>query len=139
MAYDDSYIDSFRRTANELSLEGCELLNRLSNKQIRENINGIGSAGMNGTLRHAIDRLNPSLVYASHLHDLFWTFQASGDDADFYTSNEQFQSNGIKMAKFLHGWYSPLRYLAILQAWQFRRILDDFGWSAYITTPHKDV
>ena len=133
MSYSDAYIDEFRLKVKELGFVGADFLETLTNDQIKRNINGIGSAGMNSTLRKALDKLHPSLVYASHIHDLQWVFVCDGSEADFLLSNEQFETNGVIRAKSLHGWWNPIRYLAIRSAKRFRKILDEFGYSAYVS------
>lgn len=139
MKYTDHYIDRFREVAHKLNFRNANLLDMLTYDEIRENINGIGSASMSPTLRKAIDKLHPSLVYPSHMHDLQWVFLCDGGEVDFYASNDDFQYNGILMSKYLHGWYNPTRYIAIHNAKVFRRILDDFGYGAYLVSPRHNI
>lgn len=131
MRYNDAYINDVRDLAEKLELNGHDVLKRLTNAQIRKCINGIGSEAMPKVVRKALDALHPSLVIASHCHDCQWQYDCDGGRADFLRTNADFERNGIIMAKYLYSWYNPARYIAILNARRYRKILDDFGWPAY--------
>ena len=135
MKYSIERIRKIRKTAVELNLIGADKLEKLTDEEIISMANGIGSANMPNVLRNAITKLHPSLEIPAVIHDISWTM-SDGSKEWFLKSNEEFEQNGIIMAKHLHAWYSPLRYLAIHKARQFRKILDEFGESAY-NTCHK--
>lgn len=132
MRYSDKYIIAFRDTVSRLDLRGKDLIFSLTIDQIRAAINGIGSEGMHSTLRKALDRLHPSLVYPSHIHDCQWQYSMEKSVEDFKSTNADFEHNGELMVYDLYKWYNPLRYVALYKARQFRGILDTFGWSAYL-------
>ena len=134
MKYDDAYIEQFRKDAIKIGLYGVEMLDMLSNDQIRDNINGIGSAIMPQAIRTMLDHLNPCLIYPSHIHDLEWVFMCDGGVSGFYESNWHFGENGIMVAKWMYGWWRPARYVAIGKAKEGRRILDAWGMDAYVAT-----
>lgn len=122
-------IDEYRRLADELELEGREMLN-LPDETIIASANGIGCASMPDALRNALDALHPSLILPSVIHDLQWEF-SDGSHEQFHSSNEAFGRNGKKMADYNHVWYSPARYIVRHKSTQFRRILEMFGWKPY--------
>lgn len=139
MKYDDAYIDKFRKDAIAIGLYGVEMLDMLTNDEIRENINGIGAACMPQVIRTLLDNLNPCLVYPSHIHDLEWVYMCDGGISGFYESNWHFLENGIMVAKWMYGWWRPARYVAIGKAKEARRILDSWGFEPYVSTIRKTL
>ena len=139
MKYTGEYIADFRAACDRLHLKGADLIASLSDEQIIADVNGIGSASMPAALRRALDSLHPSLVYASHIHDLAWTYRRESTWKYFRESNADFESNGIIIAKDRYSWWDPRRWLAIRSAKNLRAILDQWGYDNFLKTKTKTV
>ena len=119
-----------RKEADEAGLEGADLLRSLPDDVIMEVCNGIGPEWFPPVLRTAIDKLHPSLIVVSMIHDLMY-YLGDGSEEKFREANRIFRSNGYKMAKYNYGWYNPIRYKVTWDSWKFGNICDDFGRLAY--------
>ena len=135
MKYDAEYIKRFRETVKRLHLRGEAEVEALDDGQIRTAINGVGSAGMPPGVRAVLDVLNPTMIYASHLHDIHWHHYNAGTMEDFRESNADFEANTIAIANALYGMLNPLRYWARWKARQGHDLLNRWGWDAYTKAP----
>lgn len=121
-----NYVDK----AIALRLSGYQLLLNHTTEQILECANGIGPQAFPSKLRNIIDRLNPTVLIASIIHDLRFTY-GTGDRSDFLQANADLETNSWILAEDFYGWYNPLRYWVKFKAHEFRKACDKFGWSAY--------
>ena len=119
-----------RDNAKRLALQGGELLEMCTDKELQRICNGIGPQWFPEHLRNLIDRFNPTLRQVADLHDLMYYF-ADGSDEAFHRANAAFASNGITMAKDRYAWYDPRRYWVMLKAKEFADICDILGITAY--------
>lgn len=118
-----------RKLAYEANLDDAELL-ALPNEYLDQICNGIGAEWMPEKLRKALGKLHPSLIIVADIHDLRWFF-GKGTEEDFQDSNRKFESNGIKMAKHLYGWWNPRRYIVMMDARRYAGYLGIGGRIAY--------
>lgn len=114
-------------------LENRDILNRYSFEELTHIMNGIGADWMHPVLRDAISALNPSLVPVSLIHDVecYEAQRYGATEADFVASNRRFRRNGCRMANYRYRWYDPRRYCVKAKGWEFSRILQRFGRSAF--------
>lgn len=120
-----------RKTAKRLGLQGGELLEMCTDKELQRICNGIGPQWFPEHLRNLIDTFNPTLRQVADLHDLMYYF-ADGSDEAFHLANAAFAANGIIMAKDRYAWYDPRRYWVMLKAKEFADICESFGHIAYM-------
>lgn len=116
--------------AVKLRLAGYELLLKHTVPEILQACNGIGPESFPAWLRNSIDRTNPSLIVASIIHDLRYTY-GTGTRADFLQANADLEINGCLLAEDNYGWYNPARYWVKFKAHEFRKACDKFGWDVY--------
>jgi hypothetical protein len=119
--------------AKEQKLANCKILDKYEYDEVLSIANGIGADWMPESLRSLIDTLNPTLKAVALIHDV--EFYEGGTREQFHSSNCRFYDNGIKAAKSTYGWYNPLRYHVMWQAWKYWRLLDEFGLWAWETEP----
>ncbi len=119
--------------AKEQKLANCKVLDKYEYDEALSIANGIGADWMPESLRTLIDTLNPTLKAVALIHDV--EFYEGGTREQFYASNRRFYDNGIKAAKYTYGWYNPLRYHVMWQAWKYWKLLDEFGLWAWETDP----
>ena len=122
--------------AIKLRLAGYELLLNHSHEQILKIANGIGPESFPAELRDAIDRANPTMIVASIIHDLRYTY-GKGTTADFLQANADLEINGKLLAVDNYKWYNPIRYWVMYKAHKFRQLCDEFGWPAYLAAIKK--
>lgn len=118
------------RVAADARLENRGVLAKYADAQLAAMYNGIGPESFPAWLRAALDALHPSLAAAAFIHDVEWT-ESDGTRASFDASNARFRRNGLLLAKALHAWWSPRRYLVAFDAWRFSRACARFGWGAW--------
>ena len=117
--------------ACKLKLIGWRMLLKHTIPELGILTNGIGPENFSPRLRNLIDNLNPSILCASVLHDMRYTY-GNGTKTDFLQANADLEINADVCAEFAYGWYNPARYWVKLQAKKFKVICDDFGWDAYL-------
>ena len=116
--------------ACKLQLIGWKMLRCHTIPELGILTNGIGPENFSPRLRNLIDNMNPSILCASVLHDLRYTY-GNGTKADFLQANAELEINSNICGEFNYAWYNPVRYWVKIQAHKFKVICDDFGWSAY--------
>lgn len=130
-------IQDARRLAETLDLEGKEHLLDNSIEKILSVVNGIGPGWFPKPIRKLINKLNPSLVPVSMIHDLDWHF-ADGTEEHFKASNMRFRRNGYKIADYKYPWYNHHRYIVRFQSWEFSRVCSKIlGWMTYKALAEK--
>lgn len=133
LSSDDFY--NQRTLANYLQFD-CNYFNVVDYGAACYICNGIGAYWFPEILRKAIDALNPDLVIVAQNHDLGFSLGEESEEA-FTAINEAFKTNGYKMAKYKHPWYSALRYRTIFKAWNFARLCQKYGWKTYLNGIRK--
>lgn len=131
-----SYIDIID-LQSRLQLKGGEILFALSRDQVMSAYNGIGNESLPKAVRWTLTELNHVFELPAVIHDCHWTYYGNLTMTDFLNSNAEFEDNCIECAKFFYGWYNPLRYWYIGKAKTYHRMLNDFGWSAYMEAQQK--
>ena len=127
---DEVTLAKYIEQAIKLRLAGHELLLCHTIPEILQCANGIGPEAFPKKLRDQIDWLNPTLVCASVIHDLRYTY-GTGTKADFLQANADLEINGWLLADDNYSWYNPARYWVKFKAHEFRNACDKFGWGAY--------
>ena len=128
----ETVLAKYIQQAVRLKLAGYELLLQHTVPEILQAFNGIGPESFPSWLRNSIDRTNPTLIVASLIHDLRYTY-GTGSRIDFLQANADLEINGCILADDNYGWYNPARYLVKFKAREFRKACDKFGWSAYVS------
>lgn len=123
-------IDEARSIAQKLKLEGASLLFTTPPLLIQKICNGIGPSWFPEVIRKAIDKLHPSLVIVSMIHDLQY-YEGDGTTHCFTRANDNFRTNGYKVADWRYKWYDPRRYLARSSAKRFALLCQRLGSLAY--------
>lgn len=113
-----------------IELHDSNLLFDIDADVICDVCNGIGPEWFPEKLRSAVDKLHPSLIVVSILHDLRFYF-GTGEDEDFKDANDKFKENGYKVAKYKYAWYNPKRYIVMNTARRFGNLCQLFGRPAY--------
>ena len=114
----------------ECDLDGLELLEKYTPRELSHIYNGIGPESFPDWLREAVDALHPSLEAVALIHDVEWS-QPDKTKERFDGSNERFKENGYKVAKHNYGWWNPMRYIVMNQARRFGNYCSLFGESAF--------
>ena len=127
---DEVTLAKYIEQAVKLRLAGHELLLCHTIPEILKCANGIGPEAFPPFLRNMIDKLNPTMVCSSIIHDLRYTY-GTGTRADFLQANADLEINGWLLADDNYGWYNPCRYWVKFKAHEFRKACDKFGWNAY--------
>lgn len=129
---DEASLTKYITQAVRLNLAGHELLLKHTVPEILHICNGIGPEAFPDWLRNSIDRANPTMIVASLIHDMRYTY---GDrtKTDFLQANADLEVNGRVLADDNYKWYNPTRYWVKFKAKEFRKLCDKFGWAAYIS------
>lgn len=126
-------------TSSRLQLRGYEILFKCSREQVLEAYNGIGNDAMPAPIRWGLTKLNPPFVVPSVIHDVWWSYFSTGTAEDFLKSNVDFYENCVICTKDLYACYNPARYLYMIKAKSFHKLLDEFGWSAYMSAYQQRI
>lgn len=124
-------------TTSRLDLRGGEILFQLKRDEVMDAYNGIGNDSMPAPIRWGLTKLNPPFVIPSIIHDCWWSYYSNGTAEDFLKSNEDFYENCLICTRDSYTWYNPMRYTYMLKAKSFHKLLDEFGWSAYLEAYQK--
>lgn len=127
---DEVSLAKYIEQAVKLRLAGHELLLCRTIPEILRSANGIGPEAFPDKLRRMIDNANPTMIIASIIHDLRYTY-GTGTRADFLQANADLEINGCLLAEDNYSWYNPIRYWVKFKAHEFRKACDKFGWPAY--------
>ena len=142
MKLTEKELDRLRRIADELQLDGRELLFSHDLEYINAHCNGIGPAHWASGIRAVISKLHKSATLAAMIHDLWWDSVTDTEKAAllgaFNESNNAFERNALKLADYHYGWYNPLRYLARNEARKFHGLLDMFGYRNFLEAVAKN-
>ena len=133
LSEDDFYTQ--RNLANYLRFD-CNYYNLVEYKEACYICNGIGAYWFPEILRKAIDSLLPELIPVAHNHDIGFSLGEESKEC-FKKNNDAFKTNGYKMAKYKHAWYSPRRYRVMFCAWDFARLCQKYGWKTYLNGIRK--
>lgn len=121
----------YRQIIYENNLVGWEVLLKYTDLELTKICNGIGGTQMPKWLVFVINRLNPTLIPASILHDVQW-FDSDGTKPSFLLSNAEFEVNGILMSTQRYPrWFDMRREWVCIQALLFHKILDKFAFEHY--------
>ena len=115
--------------AEELELDGREILDRFTETELLGIYNGLGPDRFPDWLREFITSLNSIFEPAALIHDV--DFHLGGTKEDFDIANERFRENCYKIVESEYPWYSPLRYHYLFKAWRFYGYCEEFGWEGY--------
>ena len=137
--YTVEQIAVWREQAELAQLDGRQILDKYTDEELAEIFNGIGSDGFPEWLRIAISTLHPSLMAVALIHDVQWHERALIieliaeiiDRENFHESNEIFDINATKMAKFNYALLDPRRYIVEFRGWRFSKYCDlpiGFHW-----------
>lgn len=130
MKLSQSDIRELRELAAKLNLDNKERLLDTPDDIVADVCNGIGPEWFPQVIRTAIDRLHPSLVIVSVIHDLDF-YYGDGTMSDFTGANARFATNGRKVAKHRYSWFDVRRYFVIHSAKKFAAICEIAGLPAY--------
>lgn len=122
-------IQQLIRQCRDAKLEGLDTVRSFRLQELAEIYNGIGPDRFPEQIRHALDRLHPSLLPVALIHDV--QYHIGGTKKDFTASNELFKANGRRMAFFNYRWYDPRRYLVWNKARIFGNLCQAFGWKGW--------
>jgi len=125
-----------RNLANHLQFD-CNYFNIVTYSQASYICNGIGAYWMPEKIRKAINALCPDLQPVADNHDIGFAIGEETKEA-FTAINKAFRTNGFKIAKHLHPWYSWKRYRTMRQAIAFSRLCQtEIGWKTYVNGVRK--
>ena len=125
----------WKKLAKDLRFD-CNYFNVVNYNQAAYICNGIGAYWMPEIMRKAINALCEDLQPVAGCHDLGFSLGEESEEA-FTAINEAFKTNGYKMAKYKHPWYSALRYRTMFKAWNFARLCQKYGWKTYLNGIRK--
>ena len=134
-------IIELRALASQYMLEDREILDKYTDKELSCIYNGIGPEAFPAWLRVIIDKLNPSLEVVALIHDVEW-HETDHTDKTWRQTNARFRRNGQKVAKLKYGWWNPLRYRVMRQAYLFSKacgtMCGKMAWNAGDKTTQLD-
>ena len=133
LSSDDFY--NQRNLANYLQFD-CNYFNVVDYDEASYICNGIGAYWFPEILIKALNTLLPELKPVADCHDLGFSLGEESKEC-FTAINEAFKTNGYKMAKYKHGWYSWRRYHVMFRAWDFARLCQKYGWNTYLNGIRK--
>lgn len=141
MTIDQKTIEKAKRTAEDLQLEGRELL-ELEPDYIIHACNGIGPESWPVWLRDIVSLRYKAFSVPAMIHDLRWQIERDHFSWDevfsrhvpaFNESNSEFKRNCLRVAKS-YAWWNPLRYLRRKQSQALYECLASFSYGHYMQT-----
>lgn len=111
-------------------LSGTDFVKSLPLDQVVSTYNGIGPDSFPRPLCEALDRLAPEILPSVLIHDARFTF-GDGSREWFDAANDEFESNGLRIATLRFRWYNPRRYITRHRVRVYAQACRLFGWSAY--------
>lgn len=123
-------IKSLRRKCSDLKLEGREILEKYSDKELQKICNGIGPEAFPKGIRSVTTSLHPTLEPVAMIHDVEFE-ESDGIKSTFTAANDRYYTNGCKAAKAEYGWCNPVRYIVIAQALRHSRLCQLGGWFGF--------
>lgn len=126
-----------KKLANDMKLEGAEILDKYALSELQNIANGIGSESMPGWTRDVVSELYPTLEPVALIHDVEWSGETKTKE-HFKETNKRFKKNGYKAAVYCRYWFDPRRYLVMYNAKRFATICQLLGWKAYVSGKKED-
>jgi len=123
-------VAALRKECVENHLENAEILSKYSDLQLVDMFNGIGTDSFPTWMEETIELMNPHFGPAAMIHDVEWT-ESDGTRASFRLSNDRLARNGVKQAKVHYPWYSPVRYIMIINSEIMAEMCQMFGFGTW--------
>lgn len=112
-------------------MKGGGLLTQYSYNQIRSVCNGCGPEWMNEKIRRILDVRFSLFKLAFVVHDVHFAYNDDRGKDSFDKVNRELYDNCLNIAKNRFKWFSPFRYLAMLDARKLYIACDRFAWKAW--------
>lgn len=123
--------------AQQLKLEGVEILDNYSLDEIGQIYNGIGPDRFPDWLREAVTDSAGIFEPAAVIHDI--EYNIGGTWQNFTDANERFKRNCYKLVKDEYGWWNPLRYAWLNKARRWAHYCQMFGWEGFHKRKEDDA
>ncbi|GKT35494.1 hypothetical protein ADUPG1_008646 [Aduncisulcus paluster] len=119
-----------KNLAEQLGLLGYEAVEKFTEQQLTVICNGIGPRFFPTWVREAISTIYRDLAVCAFIHDV--EYYIGGGKEEWEQSNLRFKLNGYTVAKKKYGWWNPLRYRVMWNAYTFYKLVSSkSGWKAF--------